>query len=280
MSTGTRPAAVIAGHRARRAGVLVACALAACSGQDGGGAAATTAATTTTALATTTTALATTTAPPTTLATTTTTILPWQRYPIAPLEVHKSTAVLTHIETTDPVVFLTIDDGFERDPRIPDLLAEHGATATVFIVASAVRDDPAYFQRFVDLGGTVNSHTIRHIHLKALDYRGQVREICGGAKAIAEAENGVSGPFFRPPYGEWNSDTVRAARSCGLRAVVLWHVSVNHSTIVTYGGSIKPGDILIFHFRDDLYTDLQTVFAELDRLGLTVARLEDYLPAP
>jgi 4-hydroxy-4-methyl-2-oxoglutarate aldolase len=33
----------------------------------------------------------------------------------------------------------------------------------------------------------------------------------------------------------------------------------------------QPGDILILHFRDDLYTDLMTVFAELDRLGLSVA---------
>ena len=253
--------------------------LAACSGEGGETAATTTTAVTTTTAAPTTLA-PTTTAAPTTIATTTTsTTLPWQRYPIGPLEVHEGTAVLRRIETTDPVVFLTIDDGFTRDPRVPDLLAERGATATLFIVASSVRDDPAYFQRFVDLGGTVNSHTIHHDHLKALDYRTQAKEVCGGATAIAKVHNGVSGPFFRPPFGEWNSDTVRAARSCGLRDVVLWSVSVNHSTIVTYGGPIKPGDILIFHFRDDLYTDLLTVFAELDRLGLTVARLEDYLPA-
>lgn len=100
----------------------------------------------------------------------------------------------------------------------------------------------------------------------------------GAAQSIANSLGGV-GPFFRPPYGEWNSDTVAAARSCRLRAVVLWSVSVNKGFIATHGGPIKTGDIILMHFREELYTDLQAVFAELDRLGLSVARLEDYLPA-
>ncbi len=89
---------------------------------------------------------------------------------------------------------------------------------------------------------------------------------------------GAVGPYLRPPYGEWNSDTVAAARSCRLRAVVLWSVSVGHGAIAAPAGSIRAGDIILLHFRDDLYTDLVTVFAQLDQLGLSVARLEDYLP--
>ena len=218
------------------------------------------------------------TSPPTT-ATTTTTIADWRRFPIGPVDPRPGTPVLRRIDTTDPVVFLTIDDGYTRDPRIADLLAEHGATATLFVVSGVARQDPDYFRAFVDLGGTVNSHTIHHDHLPTLDLATQQHEVCDATKSI-ERNVGTAGPYFRPPYGEWNSDTVQAARRCRLRAVVLWSVSVNHSVIVAPGGSIRAGDILIFHFRDDLYTDLVTVFAELDRLGLSVARLEDYLPAP
>lgn len=215
----------------------------------------------------------------TTTAVTTTTVTGWQRFPIDEVEPTTGTPVLRRVDTTDPVVFITIDDGYSRDPRVPDLLAEHGATATLFPVSGVVRAEPEYFGRFLALGGTVNSHTIYHDHLPDLDPATQRREICGAAQSIAN-NLGEVGPFFRPPYGEWNSDTVRAARSCRLRAVVLWSVSVNKGLIATHGGPVKAGDIILLHFREELYTDLQALFAELDRLGLSVARLEDYLPAP
>lgn len=224
------------------------------------------------------------TTPTTATATTTTTVAPtttvagWRRFPLTSVAPPAGTPVLRRIDTTDPVVFITIDDGYTRDPRVPDLLAEHGATATLFPVSGAVRADGQYFARFVELGGTVNSHTVHHDHLPDLDQATQSREVCGAARSIADSL-GAAGQFFRPPYGEWNSDTVAAARSCRLRAVVLWSVSVNNGLIATQGGAVKAGDIILMHFREELYTDLQAVFAELDRLGLGVARLEDYLPA-
>lgn len=230
--------------------------------------------TTTTVVATTTSVARSTTS---TSSTSTTTTLAWQRFPLTP-PVPPTKRVIRRIDTTDPVVFLTIDDGYTRDPRIPDLLAQHGATATLFVVPAVVRDDPEYFARFVDLGGTVNSHTIHHEHLKGMSQSDQFHEICHGAEMITERMGRPAGPYFRPPYGEWDTSTVKATVQCGLDRVVLWDISVNHGVIYMPGGTIHPGDILIFHFRSDLYTDLEAVFAKLDQLGLSVARLEDYLP--
>ena len=209
--------------------------------------------------------------------TSTTTTLAWQRFPLTP-PAPPTKRVIRRIETTDPVVFLTIDDDYTRDPRIPDLLAAHGATATLFIMPAAIRDDPAYFARFVALGGTVNSHTLHHEYMTELTEAEQRKEICRSAELISERLGSPAGPYFRPPYGEWDGATVRAAAACGMDRVVLWDISVNNGTIYMPSGTIHPGDILIFHFREDLYTDLEAVFAKLDELGLSVARLEDYLP--
>lgn len=210
--------------------------------------------------------------------TSTTTTLAWQRFPTTSPQ-RPSQRVIRSIDTTDPVVFLTIDDGFTRDPRIPELLAEHGATATLFVVPAAVKADPAYFARFIELGGSVNSHTVHHDLVEGMPEAEQRREICNAAKRLGDLLGTPAGHYFRPPYGEWDSASVRAARSCGLDRVVLWDVSVNEGQIVRLGGAVQAGDILILHFREELYTDLEAVFAELDRLGLSVARLEDYLPA-
>ena len=210
--------------------------------------------------------------------TSTTTTLAWQRFPLTP-PAAPTGRVIRRIETTDPVVFLTIDDGYTRDQRIPQLLAEHGATATLFIMPAAIRDDPAYFAEFVALGGTVNSHTLHHDHLIGMSEADQRREICHSQELITERLGSPVGPYFRPPYGEWDSATLRAAEHCGIDHVVLWDISVNDGQLYAPSGTIQPGDILILHFRAELYTDLEAVFAELDRLGLSVARLEDYLPA-
>lgn len=271
-------------RRALGAAVMATMTLAACSGgegDNGGGAAISPPPTTSppsTTARTATTVRSTSTTSSTTSSTASTTVAGWRRFPLTSVAPPAGTPVLRRIDTTDRVVFITIDDGYSRDPRVPDLLAEHGATATLFPVSGVVRADPQFFARFLELGGTVNSHTVYHDHLPNLDAATQRREVCGAAQSIANSLGGV-GPFFRPPYGEWNSDTVAAARSCRLRAVVLWSVSVNKGFIATHGGPIKTGDIILMHFREELYTDLQAVFAELDRLGLSVARLEDYLPA-
>ena len=198
--------------------------------------------------------------------------------PVTPLP-RGSIQVFSRIDTADPVVFLTLDDGIVRDPRIIPLLAEHGATATLFLNSGPLNLDPEYFQQFIAAGGSVNSHTFQHPNLPQLDLTTQRQQICGMADQI-EATYGSAGHFFRPPYGEFDDNTLIAARGCGLRAVLLWRVSLNNGGYQTWGGRpIAAGDIILGHFRDDLYENLVVLFAELDRLGLTVASLEDYLPA-
>ena len=58
--------------------------------------------------------------------TTTTTTIAWKNYPTAPVEPigpkNGSAPTRNHVETTDPVVFLTIDDGRVRDQRVFDFL--------------------------------------------------------------------------------------------------------------------------------------------------------------
>lgn len=213
--------------------------------------------------------------------TTSTTVAPPQpSYPSGPVMVlpPHSVQVFSRIDTTDPVVFLTLDDGNVRDPRVVALLAERGVSASLFLTAGPLSVDPAYFSQFLAAGGSVNSHTLCHPKLTTLSLEQQRDEICGMVAKI-EATYGSAGYFLRPPYGDHNDDTVTAARSCGVRALILWRVTLNNGVIDTWGNSpIHAGDIILAHFRDDLYDNLVVLFAELDRLGLTVAPLEAYLP--
>ena len=243
--------------------------------------------TTTTTSASTSTSTSTTTSTTTTTTTTTvpatTTTLAWQQYPkteVHPvLPAHGAAPVISHINTTDPVLFLTIDDGIVRDPRVPAFLAEHHIPATLFIVPGAANEDPGYFEQILAIGGSANSHTRHHRDLKGTAIGEQTSEICGGAAAMKETF-GSAGHLFRPPYGSWDGATMRAAAQCGMTAVVVWRASMWDGHIdIQGGGTLRAGDIVIAHFRTDLYDNLVLLVELAREQGLTLARLEDYLPA-
>lgn len=215
----------------------------------------------------------------TTVAASTTTTMPWQRFPLSEVEplVPGEVVTVSKIDTDDPVVFITIDDGFSRDPRVPELLRQAGAVVNMFPVPGYVDEDPDYFREIAALGGSVNSHTMRHRDLRGLSLAAQVDEICSSMDYLRSVF-GSAGPFVRPPWGVWDGNTAQAVAQCGGVAIVSWRVTASEGILSTWGDQpIQRGDIILMHFRPTLYDDLLMVFAHLYGLGLTTARLEDYL---
>lgn len=185
---------------------------------------------------------------------------------------------ITHVDTTDRVVFLTIDDGIVKDPAAMQFLVDNKMPATLFLVSGEFRKDPAYFAQILTVGGTISSHTMHHPELKGLSLDRQISEICNMKNAIAE-ELGYAGHLMRPPYGSSDENTRRAAASCGINAVVNWNSELweGHVDILQRPG-LQPGDIFLTHFRSDLLDNLIAFKAALDQQGFTIGRLEDYLP--
>ncbi len=185
---------------------------------------------------------------------------------------------ITQVETTDRVVFLTIDDGIVKDPAAMQFLVDNKMPATLFLVSGEFRKDPAYFAQILTVGGTISSHTMHHPALKGLSLDRQISEICNMKNAIAE-ELGYAGHLMRPPYGSSDENTRRAAASCGINAVVNWNSELweGHVDILQRPG-LQPGDIFLTHFRSDLLDNLIAFKAALDQQGFSIGRLEDYLP--
>jgi peptidoglycan/xylan/chitin deacetylase (PgdA/CDA1 family) len=188
--------------------------------------------------------------------------------------------VLSRIATDDPVVFLTIDDGAVRDPRVADLLATARIPATLFVNESYYLADPDYFARVASGGGSINSHTRTHRRLTTLTEAQQRSEICG-MREVLSRHLLVPGHLFRSPYGVQNATTQRVAASCGINAILMWRATINNGQVqYQQGDTLRPGDIVLSHFRADLYEGLVAFLFEAGRAGLTVAPIEDYLPLP
>ncbi|MFF3379823.1 polysaccharide deacetylase family protein [Streptomyces sp. NPDC002680] len=172
--------------------------------------------------------------------------------------------VVDHIPTHDKVVFLTYDDGAERDPRFVDLVRELRLPVSMFLTDSVVGPGYAHFARLREVGADVQNHTLDHQSLRGLPYAGQRAEICGQQDKLRE-RFGIRPRLFRPPYGTYDTTTLRAAADCGVSALVLW----------TKGASLRPGAIVLVG-PPQVERTLR-LLREVQEKGLSVARLEDYL---
>ncbi|MBQ0965225.1 polysaccharide deacetylase family protein [Streptomyces tendae] len=192
--------------------------------------------------------------------------------------------VFTTVPTKEKIVFLTIDDGAEKDPAFLKMMSELKIPYTVFLTDEEIKDDYGYFKKMQARGITLNNHTLSHPYLPGLSYEDQKREICG-MQDVMEKHYGKRPVLFRPPYGNYNRDTLRAAKSCGIEYAPIWseEVYVDHWEYREWDQDLHPGDIVLTHFRgtddwDGTMTDMVRRF--LDRItadGYAVARLEDYL---
>ncbi|MER5372507.1 polysaccharide deacetylase family protein [Streptomyces sp. NPDC002553] len=172
--------------------------------------------------------------------------------------------VLDRVTTSDRVVFLTYDDGAERDPRFVDMVRELRLPVSVFVTDSVAGPAYAHFARLREVGADLQNHTLDHAALRGLPYAGQRAEICGQQNKL-NARFGVRPRLFRPPYGAYDTTTRRAAADCGITAIVLWRTP-------TGPHRLHPGDILAT--TPDRTPDL---LRQIQQQHLTVGKLEDYL---
>ncbi|MFI7540494.1 polysaccharide deacetylase family protein [Actinoplanes sp. NPDC049599] len=201
--------------------------------------------------------------------------------PAQPIVLPKSAGVpyLSRIPTRQPVAFITIDDGYLKSPEAPKLLAAAGVPVTLFLTTDAIRDDEPYFERLRQHGAVIEAHTITHTELRGRPYARQRHEICGSADRLG-ARYQRRPVLFRPPFGTKDATTLRAARDCGIKAAFMWTETV-HKGKVRYqqGRRVKPGDIILMHFRPAFVKDFLAALRAIHRAGLTPALLEEYIPS-
>lgn len=212
--------------------------------------------------------------------TTTTTAPRFPLTPVKPLPTGVAVPVLSKVPTDDRVIFLTIDDGMVRDPRVPELIIEHRIPVAVFVNEGVFREDPDYFIRVASQGGSINSHTRSHTDLRKLGASAQRNEICGMRDVIGEKVL-FPGHLFRAPYGVNNATTQQVAGSCGINAILYWHAALNNGQVqLQQGRTLQPGDIVLSHFRPDLYDNIIALSLKALAEGFTFAPIDAYLPLP
>ncbi|MFJ7325661.1 polysaccharide deacetylase family protein [Streptomyces cyaneofuscatus] len=192
--------------------------------------------------------------------------------------------VFTTVPTKEKIVFLTMDDGAEKDPALLRMMTELDIPYSAFLSDYVTNDDYGYFKKMQKRGVVISNHTLNHRYLPGLSYAEQKREICGQQEKILK-HYGKRPTLFRPPYGNYNRDTLVVAKTCGITAVPLWSAEAfaDHMEWREWDRDLHPGDIVLTHFRGKgdwkgtMPDMIRTVMKTITDKGYAVAKLEDYV---
>ena len=196
-------------------------------------------------------------------------------------------AVFSHVPMTDTVVFVTIDDGIEKDPKFIQMVKDFQIPITISLADVLIRDDYAYFEELYETGYiSIQNHTVTHpLDMPSLSASRQLYEISGQQEKL-QKEYGVTPYIFRPPGGNYDATTIASAKEAGLKGLMLWKEAMQISDMEyqTSAHQLKPGDIILCHFRGPAQLHGETMVRMMIRLykhiqaqGFTVADVTKYV---
>ena len=195
--------------------------------------------------------------------------------------------VFSRVPMTDKVVYVTIDDGIEKDPKFIQMVKDFQIPITISLADVLIRDDYAYFEELYETGYiSIQNHTVTHpLDMPSLSASRQLYEISGQQEKLRK-EYGVTPYIFRPPGGNYDATTTAAASQAGLKGMMLWKETMQISDMEyqTSAHQLKPGDIILCHFRGPAQLDGETMVRMMIRLykhiqaqGFTVADVTKYV---
>lgn len=153
-------------------------------------------------------------------------------------------------------VALTFDDGPDPywTPRLLEVMRDHGATGTFFMLGTSVQRHPEMARYVADAGGEVALHGLDHRRTTTLGAREFDRAIRAGRRLVEQA-SGATVRWYRPPYGAQNPVTWALAKRAGLTPV-MWDATVwdwrdipQEERVAKAMETTFPGSILLAHDR-------------------------------
>jgi peptidoglycan/xylan/chitin deacetylase (PgdA/CDA1 family) len=167
-------------------------------------------------------------------------------------------------------LILTFDDG-PSSVLVPilDILKKHEVKA-MFFWQSRLLHKHRPWKRVLDDGHIIGGHSLRHRDLTRLNLEEQLHDITSNKRHI-EQLTGQQMKYFRPPYGQFNEDTLEVLKMLGVTPF-LWEVAgldwehkeipvhIVHN-ILNYA---EDGSVILLHelkqtvtILDELITDLK-----------------------
>lgn len=120
----------------------------------------------------------------------------------------------------EKTMYLTFDEGYENGytTKILDALKEKECKAVFFVTLPYVKQNPDLIKRMIDEGHTVGNHSVHHKSMPTLKPVEIMSEITELHNYMVENYN-YQMTLFRPPMGEWSTQTLAITKKLGYKTV-------------------------------------------------------------
>ena len=125
-------------------------------------------------------------------------------------------------DTTQPVIYLTFDAGYENGAteKILDTLKEKQVSAAFFLVGNYLQRNADLVRRMVSEGHIVGNHTMNHPDMASItDPEAFARELQGLEDLYREVTGQELPKYYRPPQGIYSRENLQLAKDLGYRTV-------------------------------------------------------------
>jgi len=190
--------------------------------------------------------------------------------------------VSTRGARADNTLYLTFDDGPDRacTPVLLDLLREHHAHASFFLVGRQVARHPELVQRMVDEGHRLGNHSYTHPSFGKLSLARQLEEIDATDRLLA-AFDGVRQHRFRPPRGVFSLALTLHSAARGRNLTYWSYNSMDYlrrppAELIKRMREVppRPGEVILMHDDGDCSIRvLETLLGEWKAAGFRFCAL-------
>lgn len=195
---------------------------------------------------------------------------------------------ISHIDTEEPVVYLTYDDGPHNvyTPNLLEVLDRYGVQVTFFCIGDKVEKHEEIIKNIIEHGHDIGLHSYSHSVWYGFYPSRMIRSDTTRVQDALFHASGKRSQWFRPPYGVTNPSIARAIGD---------HYKVIGWTIRSYDTmdkmvdrihdrimkKLEPGAIILLHDHLPLTAELTARLIESIRLeGYQIGHLAEALEKP
>lgn len=195
-------------------------------------------------------------------------------------------------DTTEPVIYLTFDAGYENGymPQILDVLKAHKVPAAFFVLGSYIDNNPELVKRMAEEGHIVGNHTMHHYDMSKIGDEAVFRRELSEVEERYEAVVGEPMPkYYRPPQGIYSEENLKMAQELGYRTVfwslayVDWKTDAQPSAEQAFDkliGRIHNGAVVLLHSTSETNaTILDELLTRWEAMGYRFGSVEELFGA-
>lgn len=158
--------------------------------------------------------------------------------------------------TSSKIIALTFDDGDNgiNMKEILQILTENEVNATFFLTGSAAKSHPKLIKSLLADGNTIGNHSYSHPSFTDLSSTQIKKEVNKAETVIEEITGQSTKPFFRPPYGDYNSSVLQTVGDAGYSRTITCTIDTLDWTGISASEIIQrvlskasPGSIVLMH---------------------------------